>query len=203
MAVQYFPANNMQIKFESMQARQVVSSQLRRSFVRLRRSKRRLGASLIETMYCEVAYIDLTLERISSRWSILGPLVMWMVKIVVLRLKMFHVYVRLIWLPGRQWFEDLGVGCFLLCSFKLNLLEIWILHPFHTCRYRAFSIRLNILVWNSGYSMRRMEKYFPCVGLTNTRSSGSKFRAKIRDQTVDSFTFAFLLWGCSTTLKLK
>ena len=36
----------MQIKFESMQARQVVSSRLRRSFVRLRRSKRRLGASL-------------------------------------------------------------------------------------------------------------------------------------------------------------
>ena len=36
----------MQIKFESMQARQVVSSRLHRSFVRLRRSKRRLGASL-------------------------------------------------------------------------------------------------------------------------------------------------------------
>ena len=36
----------MQIKFESMQARQVVSSRLRRSFVRLPRSKRRLGASL-------------------------------------------------------------------------------------------------------------------------------------------------------------
>ena len=35
----------MQIKFESVQARQVVSSRLRRSFVRLR-SKRRLGASL-------------------------------------------------------------------------------------------------------------------------------------------------------------
>ena len=44
---------------------------------------------------------------------------------------------------------------------------------------------------------------FRCVGLTNPRSSGSKFRAKIRDQTEDSFTFAFLLWGCSTTLKLK
>ena len=38
----------MQIKFEFMQARQVVSSRLRRSFLRLRRSKnlRRLGASL-------------------------------------------------------------------------------------------------------------------------------------------------------------
>ena len=156
-------------------------------------------------MYCEVAYIDLKLERMSSRWSILGPLVMRMEKIVVLNLKMFHVYAQSIRLPARQWFEDLDVWCFLLCSSKaqLNLLEIWISHPFHTCRYRALSIRLNILVWNSGYSMRRMEKYFPCVGLTNTRSSGSKFRAKIRDQTVDSFTFAFLLWGCSTTLKLK
>ena len=28
-------------------------------------------------------------------------------------------------------------------------------------RTRAFSIRLNIPVWNSGYSMRRMEPYFP------------------------------------------
>ena len=37
----------MQIKFESMQARQVVSSRLRRSFVRLRRSKRWLGARLL------------------------------------------------------------------------------------------------------------------------------------------------------------
>ena len=36
----------MQIKIESKQARQVVSSRLHRSFVRLRRSKRRLGASL-------------------------------------------------------------------------------------------------------------------------------------------------------------
>ena len=44
---QYFPANNMQIKFKSMQARQVVYSRRRRSFVRLRRSKR-LGASLEE-----------------------------------------------------------------------------------------------------------------------------------------------------------
>ena len=44
---------------------------------------------------------------------------------------------------------------------------------------------------------------FRCVGLTNPRSSGSKFRAKIRDQTEYSFTFAFLLWGCSTALKLK
>ena len=43
---QYLPANNMQIKFESMQARQVVSSRLCRSFVRLRCSKRWLGASL-------------------------------------------------------------------------------------------------------------------------------------------------------------
>ena len=44
---------------------------------------------------------------------------------------------------------------------------------------------------------------FQFVGLTNPRSSGSKFRAKIRDQTVCSFTFVYLLWGCSTTLKLK
>ena len=43
---------------------------------------------------------------------------------------------------------------------------------------------------------------FRFVGLTNPWSSGSTFRAKIRDQT-DSFTFASLLWGCSTTLKLK
>ena len=42
---------------------------------------------------------------------------------------------------------------------------------------------------------------FRFVGLTNPRSSGSKFRAKIRDQTEGSFTFAYLLWGCWTTLK--
>ena len=155
-------------------------------------------------MYCEIAYIDLKLKRLSSRWSTGSPGYE-DGKNCCFASQMFHVYVQSIRLPARQWFEDLDVWCFLLCSSKaqLNLLEIWILHPFHTCRYRAFSIRLNILVWNSGYSMRWMEKYFPCVGLTNTRSSGSKFRAKIRDQTVDSFTFAFLLWGCSTTLKLK
>ena len=44
---------------------------------------------------------------------------------------------------------------------------------------------------------------FRFVGLTNPRSSGSKFRAKIRDQTEGSFTFVYLLWGCWTTLKLK
>ena len=44
---------------------------------------------------------------------------------------------------------------------------------------------------------------FRFVGLTNPRSSGSKFRTKIRDQTEGSFTFVYLLWGCSTTLKLK
>ena len=33
--------------------------------------------------------------------------------------------------------------------------------------------------------------------------SGSKFRAKIRNQTEDSFTFVYLLRGFSTTLKLK
>ena len=44
---------------------------------------------------------------------------------------------------------------------------------------------------------------FRFVGLPNPRSSGSKFRAKIRDQTDGSFTFVYLLWGCSTTLKLK
>ena len=44
---------------------------------------------------------------------------------------------------------------------------------------------------------------FRLVGLTNPRSSGSTFRAKIRDQTEGSFTFVYLLWGCSTTLKLK
>ena len=44
---------------------------------------------------------------------------------------------------------------------------------------------------------------FRFVGLTNPRSSGSKFRAKIRDQTEGSFAFVYLLWGCSTTLKLK
>ena len=35
------------------------------------------------------------------------------------------------------------------------------------------------------------------VGLTNPS------RAKIRDQTEDSFTFVYLIWGCSTTLKLN
>ena len=44
---------------------------------------------------------------------------------------------------------------------------------------------------------------FRFVGLPNPRSSGSKFRAKIQDQTDCSFTFVYLLWGCSTTLKLK
>ena len=44
---------------------------------------------------------------------------------------------------------------------------------------------------------------FRFVGLPNLRSSGFKFRAKIRDQTDGSFTFVYLLWGCSTTLKLK
>ena len=44
---------------------------------------------------------------------------------------------------------------------------------------------------------------FRFVGLPNPRSSGSKFRAKIRDQTDGSFTIFNLLWGCSTTLKLK
>ena len=44
---------------------------------------------------------------------------------------------------------------------------------------------------------------FQFVGLTNPRSSGSKFCAKIRDQTEGSFTFVYLLWGCPTTLKLK
>ena len=38
--------------------------------------------------------------------------------------------------------------------------------------------------------MRRMEQYFP-VPWTN------KFRAKIRNQTEDSFTFVYLLSGCS------
>ena len=54
-----------------------------------------------------------------------------------------------------------------------------------------------------GISCDEWNSIFRCVGLTNPRSSGSKFRAKIRDQTEDSFIFAFLLWGCSTTLKLK
>ena len=58
-------------------------------------------------MYCEVAYIGLKLERMSSRSSISGPLVMRMDKIVVLHLEMFHV--QLIRLPARQWFEELDV----------------------------------------------------------------------------------------------
>ena len=44
---------------------------------------------------------------------------------------------------------------------------------------------------------------FRFVGLTRPRSSGSKFRAKIRNQTEASFTFVYLLWDCLTTLKLK
>ena len=47
---------------------------------------------------------------------------------------------------------------------------------------------------------------FCFVGLTRPRSSGSKFSAKISDQTEDSFmsfNFVYLRWGCSTTLKLK
>ena len=41
-------------------------------------------------------------------------------------------------------------------------------------RPRALSIRPNILVWNSGYSMRRMEQYFP-VRWTN-QSQVSRFQ---------------------------
>ena len=44
---------------------------------------------------------------------------------------------------------------------------------------------------------------FRFVGLTSPRSSGSKFRAKIRGQTEGFFTFVYLLWDCSTTLRLK
>ena len=42
-------------------------------------------------------------------------------------------------------------------------------------RTRALSIRPNIPVWNSRYSMRRMEQY---IGLTCPGSSGSKFRMR-------------------------
>ena len=44
---------------------------------------------------------------------------------------------------------------------------------------------------------------FRFIELTRPRSSGSKFRAKIRKQTEHSFIIVYLLWGCSTTLKLK
>ena len=54
-----------------------------------------------------------------------------------------------------------------------------------------------------GFPCDEWNSIFLCVGLTNPRSAGSKFRAKIQAQTEDSFTFAFLLWSCSTTLKLK
>lgn len=39
--------------------------------------------------------------------------------------------------------------------------------------------------------------------LTHPRSSGSKFCAKLQTQTEDSYLCFNLLWGCSTTLKLK
>ena len=44
---------------------------------------------------------------------------------------------------------------------------------------------------------------FLFAGLTCPRSSGSKFRSKMRNRrTEDSFTFMdYLLWGCSKTLK--
>ena len=48
----------------------------------------------------------------------------------------------------------------------------------------AFSIRPNIPVWNSGYSMWQMEQ-----------SSGSKFCVKIWNQMEDSFTFCLLALG--------
>ena len=42
----------------------------------------------------------------------------------------------------------------------------------------ALSIRPKILVWNFGYSIWRMEQYFPVVEQNSPRPSRSKFRAK-------------------------
>ena len=44
---------------------------------------------------------------------------------------------------------------------------------------------------------------FQFVGLTNPRSSGSKFRAKIRDQTEGSFTFVYLACVASVPVRKK
>ena len=67
---------------------------------------------------------------------------------------------------------------------------------FHSTKYSGLKFRVFHACdeWNS---------IFRFVGLPNPRSSVSKFRARIQDQTDGSFTFIFLLWGCSTTLKLK
>ena len=45
--------------------------------------------------------------------------------------------------------------------------------------------------------MRRMEQYFPVPWTNPFRVNGFKFRAKIRNQTEDFFTFVYLLSGCS------
>ena len=42
--------------------------------------------------------------------------------------------------------------------------------------------------------MRQMEQYFP---FRWTKPVPGQFRAKIRNQTEDSFTFVYLLWGCA------
>ena len=62
-------------------------------------------------------------------------------------------------------------------------------------RHWALSIRPKIPVWNSGYSMRRMEQYFPVpwTQLVPAQwSSGFKFGAKIQNPKEDSFTFCLL-----------
>ena len=71
-------------------------------------------------------------------------------------------------------------------------------------RERALSIRPNIPVWNSEYSMGRMEQYFP-VRWTNP-SQVIRFQVSIaRKYEIKrkTLTFVYLLCGSSTTLKLK
>ena len=64
---------------------------------------------------------------------------------------------------------------------------------FHSTKYSGLKFRVFIAMNRTVFS----------VSLDRPRLSGSKFRAKIRSQTEDSFTFVYLLRGFSTTLKLK
>ena len=74
----------------------------------------------------------------------------------------------------------------------LGVATIILRGAFHSTKYSGFEIL--------GISCDEWNSIFRFVGLTRPRS---KFRAKIRDQSGDSFTFVYLLWGCSVTLKLQ
>ena len=59
---------------------------------------------------------------------------------------------------------------------------------------RTLSIRPNTRFEIPGIPCDELNSILLFVGLTRPRSSGSKFGAKMRNQTQDSFTFVYLLW---------